>query len=67
MIKDQIINQRGNSDQYFPPDFSETEKRMIVAVEKYTMKAIDDFIKDRKLKLFLSRIDYTGRLAIKIA
>jgi O-methyltransferase len=29
-------------------------------------KAVDEFIKDRKLSLFLNRIDYTGRLAIKI-
>ena len=29
-------------------------------------KAVDEFIKERKLKLFLNRIDYTGRLAIKI-
>lgn len=29
-------------------------------------KAVDEFIKERKLKLFLNRIDYTGRLAIKL-
>jgi hypothetical protein len=28
-------------------------------------KAVDEFIADRKLSLFLHRIDYTGRLAIK--
>lgn len=28
-------------------------------------KAVDEFIEKRKLKIFLSRIDYTGRLAIK--
>lgn len=29
-------------------------------------KAVDEFIVKRKLKIFLNRIDYTGRLAIKI-
>lgn len=29
-------------------------------------KAVDEFIEERKLKIFLNRIDYTGRLAIKI-
>ncbi len=29
-------------------------------------KAVDEFIKKRKLKMFLNRIDYTGRLAVKI-
>jgi len=29
-------------------------------------KAVDEFIEKRKLKIFLNRIDYTGRLAIKI-
>jgi hypothetical protein len=29
-------------------------------------KAVDEFIKKRKLRIFLNRIDYTGRLAIKI-
>jgi len=29
-------------------------------------KAVDEFIKDRKISLFLNRIDYTGRLAIKV-
>lgn len=29
-------------------------------------KAVDEFIRKRNLKLFLNRIDYTGRLAIKI-
>lgn len=29
-------------------------------------KAVDEFIKERKLRLFLSRIDYTGRLAVKV-
>ncbi|MBW7840532.1 MAG: class I SAM-dependent methyltransferase [Chitinophagaceae bacterium] len=29
-------------------------------------KAVDEFIKGRNLKLFLNRIDYTGRLAVKI-
>ena len=29
-------------------------------------KAVDEFIKERNLSLFLNRIDYTGRLAIKI-
>jgi hypothetical protein len=29
-------------------------------------KAVDEFIQSRKLNLFLNRIDYTGRLAIKI-
>lgn len=29
-------------------------------------KAVDEFIKKRNLKLFLNRIDYTGRLAVKI-
>lgn len=29
-------------------------------------KAVDEFIGKRKLKIFLNRIDYTGRLAIKI-
>lgn len=28
-------------------------------------KAVDEFIKEKKLTLFLNRIDYTGRLAIK--
>ncbi|MBL7770099.1 MAG: class I SAM-dependent methyltransferase [Flavipsychrobacter sp.] len=28
-------------------------------------KAVDEFIEKRKLKLFLNRIDYTGRIAIK--
>lgn len=28
-------------------------------------KAVDEFIKERGLKLFLNRIDYTGRLAVK--
>lgn len=28
-------------------------------------KAVDEFIEKRKLKIFLNRIDYTGRLAIK--
>ncbi|MCR6721038.1 MAG: TylF/MycF family methyltransferase [Chitinophagaceae bacterium] len=28
-------------------------------------KAVDEFIAERKLNLFLNRIDYTGRLAIK--
>ena len=28
--------------------------------------AVDEFIEKRKLKIFLNRIDYTGRLAIKI-
>ena len=28
-------------------------------------KAVDEFIKKRNLKLFLNRIDYTGRLAVK--
>ncbi len=28
-------------------------------------KAVDEFIKERKLKIFLNRIDYTGRIAIK--
>jgi len=30
-------------------------------------KAVDEFIQKRKLKLFLNRIDYTGRLAVKIS
>jgi hypothetical protein len=30
-------------------------------------KAVDEFIKKRQLKLFLNRIDYTGRLAVKIS
>ena len=29
-------------------------------------KAVDEFIKKRKLRIFLNRIDYTGRLAIKM-
>jgi O-methyltransferase len=29
-------------------------------------KAVDEFIEKRKLNIFLNRIDYTGRLAIKI-
>ena len=29
-------------------------------------KAVDEFIEKRKLSIFLNRIDYTGRLAIKI-
>lgn len=29
-------------------------------------KAVDEFIQNRKIKLFLNRMDYTGRLAIKI-
>lgn len=29
-------------------------------------KAVDEFIEKRKLRIFLNRIDYTGRLAIKI-
>lgn len=29
-------------------------------------KAVDEFIRERKLRLFLNRIDYTGRLAVKI-
>lgn len=28
-------------------------------------KAVDEFISERKLRIFLNRIDYTGRLAIK--
>lgn len=28
-------------------------------------KAVDEFIENRRLRLFLSRIDYTGRLAVK--
>jgi len=29
-------------------------------------RAVDQFIEERKLKLFLNRVDYTGRLAIKL-
>ena len=29
-------------------------------------KAVDEYIKDNKIKLFLTRIDYTGRLAVKL-
>jgi hypothetical protein len=29
-------------------------------------KAVDEFIEKRNLTIFLNRIDYTGRLAIKI-
>jgi O-methyltransferase len=29
-------------------------------------KAVDEFIEKRKLRIFLNRIDYTGRLAIKL-
>jgi hypothetical protein len=28
-------------------------------------KAVDEFIEKRKLKIFLNRLDYTGRLIIK--
>lgn len=31
-----------------------------------SQKAVDEFIEKRNLKIFLNRIDYTGRLAIKI-
>lgn len=33
---------------------------------KGARKAVDDYIKDKGLKLFLNRIDYTGRSCIKI-
>ena len=33
---------------------------------KGAKKAIDEYIEKNKIKLFLSRIDYTGRLAVKI-
>lgn len=33
---------------------------------KGSRKAVDEFIEKRKLKIFLNRIDYTGRLAIKM-
>jgi len=29
-------------------------------------KAVDEYIKEKQLKLLLQRIDYTGRLAIKV-
>jgi O-methyltransferase len=51
--------------------FPKLSKAGVLIIDDYghwqgAKKAIDEYLKDNKIPLFLSRIDYTGRLAIKI-
>lgn len=51
--------------------FDKMVKGGVLIIDDYghwsgSKKAVDEFIEKRKLTIFLNRIDYTGRLAIKI-
>jgi hypothetical protein len=51
--------------------FDKLEKGGVLIVDDYghwtgAKKAVDEFIKKNKIKIFLNRIDYTGRIGIKM-
>ena len=51
--------------------FHKLEPGGVLLIDDYghwtgSQKAVDEFLKNQKIKMFLNRVDYTGRLGIKI-
>jgi O-methyltransferase len=61
-IVNQIINQRGNINDIFPADFSETEKEAIIAVEKYTMTSIERLVSLYRSIIYLEENGIEGSI-----